>query len=585
MNDSFRVSVVGTTVAVFVAAVLTAGILAVPYRSLLPPEDSRQERLHLNTKNTTRFMGKDPGEIAAAVSRAVYPAVSPESTPDLVILYAVEDWQGGLAASSLLRPLNAVLLPAAGNVQKEIDRLKPGGSVSLGGKKILAMNKAPAKKDALRVVPGDILSLLEKANAPPLHAILVDEKDPASALLAAPWAAFSGDLIVFDSKQAPPEIPLYALGDVRVNGLKPIRGKTPVRTSIIFAEFFNPDDLFGWNFNKSTLTGYRAFILASPNDPAAALLSANLAWRGKPGPLLWADGNRLPPEIKNYLWGQRPAFWTTPSEGPFHHFWILGDEGAITFAAQSQADYAVEIGPYRMKGPGMSGMDVLASIWIALGFASSLWIVFHAARFLPWLNWVMKLAWPLLAMAMGPFGILFYWLAYRGPVIDHNGMVVWDRPLWLQGMAATAGSVGIGAQIMVATGFLISISGLPMVSGRGPLFWLGSPMVLVMVANFVVAVIVAWLLYQTPMLSMFHGQSYKQALPGALPIVLVSMAAASLAMFPAMWWLMMWNLPMMPQEENILWFGVMFFSVFLAFLVAWPFNCLLVLSRRKSGLM
>jgi hypothetical protein len=56
-------------------------------------------------------------------------------------------------------------------------------------------------------------------------------------------------------------------------------------------------------------------------------------------------------------------------------------------------------------------------------------------------------------------------------------------------------------------------------------------------------------------------------------------------MNPGMWWLMMWNLPMMPTEESILWFGVMFFTGFMAFLLAWPFNYALIRAQRKSGLM
>jgi hypothetical protein len=87
------------------------------------------------------------------------------------------------------------------------------------------------------------------------------------------------------------------------------------------------------------------------------------------------------------------------------------------------------------------------------------------------------------------------------------------------------------------------------------------------------------------MIAMFHGLSYTQALPKALPIVLGSMASVSLAMFPAMWWLMMLNIKMMPSEESILWFGVMFLAVFLGFLISWPFNYLFVRKQRKSGLM
>jgi hypothetical protein len=138
---------------------------------------------------------------------------------------------------------------------------------------------------------------------------------------------------------------------------------------------------------------------------------------------------------------------------------------------------------------------------------------------------------------------------------------------------------------MVTSGFIVTLSGMPLLPARGPLFWLGTPMILVMIINYVVAVLVSWPLYQTPMIAMFHGVSYVEALPRALPLVLVSMAAAALAMNPGMWWLMMSKFPMMPTEESILWFGTMFFTVFLAFLMAWPFNYLFVRRHQKAGLM
>jgi hypothetical protein len=100
-----------------------------------------------------------------------------------------------------------------------------------------------------------------------------------------------------------------------------------------------------------------------------------------------------------------------------------------------------------------------------------------------------------------------------------------------------------------------------------------------------VAVLISWPLYQTPMLAMFHGMGYRETLLKALPIVLGSMAAVSLAMFPGMWYWMMDNLPMMPAEESILWFGVMYFTVFMGLLVAWPFNYLFVRAHQKAGLM
>lgn len=576
------------TVAVLAAALLIAGELAVLYRSMQPPEGYDQPRMHFNTKNTTRFDGANAAEVGALVSRAVYPATTTTNTPDVIILYEESDWQGGLAATPLLRPFNAVLLPAsiAGDT---LSQLHPAGSEQLGGVQVLLVNSATAPAGTWRtqeITASDIPGLLNEAGVPPSQVLVVAANDPATALLAAPWAAYSGDLIVFDAADAPADLPQYALGPVTAEKAKRIDTGSPAAVAIAFARYKDPDNPhFGWGMDAESLTGYRAFTLARPDDPATALLSANLARRGKPGPLLWAGQQTLPQEVNNYLFSQRAAFWVTPSEGPFHHFWIMGDPQTISFPAQSQADYAVEIGPYMMKGYAAGPMDMLAAVWVVFGFASAAWIAFHEVKFLPHQNWLMRLAWPLLALMIGPFGIPLYGLAYNRPVIKHDQMVMWDRPLWLQGLVATVSAVGFGGLLMVATGFGLTLFGLPLIPNSGPFFWLGTPMILVMLINYGAAVLISWPLYQTPMISMFHGLSYLQALPKALPIVLASMAAAALGMFPGMWWLMMWNLPMMPTEESLLWFGVMFFTVFMAFLMAWPFNYLFVRQHSKSGLM
>ena len=71
---------VGVTVAVLVAALLVAAEFAVVYLGIQAPHGYNQSRLHWNTKNTTRFAGGDVAEVAALVSRAVYPATQPETT-------------------------------------------------------------------------------------------------------------------------------------------------------------------------------------------------------------------------------------------------------------------------------------------------------------------------------------------------------------------------------------------------------------------------------------------------------------------------------------------------------------------------
>lgn len=583
---------VSLVLAVLVVALLVAGAVAVPYRATRPPSGADQPRVHYNTKNSTRFDGNDLATVAGLVGQAVYPATQPVNTPDVVILYNPSNWQAGLSAASLLRPLNAVLLPAVPEIEMELDRLQPGGSEPLGGVQLLLVDDAAQPESnfsSQQISAGDIGDLLAQTGVEPRHAILVDPTDPETALLAAPWAAYSGDLIVFDPADVPAGSPLYILGGLELEGddIKRITAGTPAATSVAFARYEDEENpFFGWGMVSPSPTGYRAYTLARPDDPAMALLSANLARRGKPGPLLWANETELPAVVNDYLWSQRAAFWVTPSEGPFHHFYVLGDTAQISFPAQGQADYAVEIGPYVGKGAGASGIDMLATMWVVFGIASALWIAFHEQKFLPHQMWIMRLAWPMVALVIGPFGILLYYLAYRCPVIRRGEMWMWDRPLWLQGLVSTVGSVGFGGPLMVVIGFIITFFGMPLIANDVPyLFWLGTPMVLLMIANYIGAVTLAWLFFQTPMLAMFYGLPYAKTLPKALPIVLASMASVSLAMFPGMWWLMMMHIPMMPTEESILWFGVMFFTVFMGLLVAWPFNYMFIRAQRKAGLM
>ena len=407
--------------ALLIAAILIAAVVAVPLRFITAPQGYDQPtRIHWNTKNTTRFMGENRAALAAQVSQAVYPATQAENTPSVVLLYAPDDWQLALQAAALLRPLNAVLLPAETDVAEEIVRLSPRGSEQLDGARVVTLGQAQSPGGAdLALDAAGMAGVRSRIGFPPRHAILVDPNDPDMALLAAPWSAYSGDQVVFDPADAPQGVPLYALGNVAApQGTPRIVGPDPAATAVAFAKYEDPQNpLFGWGMDADTLTGYRAYTLALPEDPATAVLSANLVRRGKAGPLLWAGSAVLPIPTNDYLWSQRAGFWVTPSEGPFHHVYVLGGLNAITFPAQSQADYALEMGPYKGKGAGMSGVDMLAAVWVVFGMASAAWIFFHEHKFLPHQNWVLRLAWPLAAFILGPFAIGLYVLAYNQPLI------------------------------------------------------------------------------------------------------------------------------------------------------------------------
>lgn len=596
MPDWFKFCAIA--LAGLMVVILLGGALSVPYRWVRAPDPSArdQPRAHFNTKNSTRFLGADVTETASLLARAVYPGTTAANAPDLLIFYDDADWPGGLAAASLLQPLNGLLLPAsaAGNLPADFT---VNGSEAFGGVQALLINGATIESNrfsAQETAPAEVATILQENNAAPRHAILVDGDDPATAILAAPWAAYSGDLIIFDIANAPDGLPVYALGGVDVDEdeiVARIGNSNAASTAVKFASFEDEaNPLFGWGLNANSLTGYRGFTIVPEGEPGMGLLSANLARRGKPGPLFWTPPKELPQGVYNYFFSQRAAFWVTPSEGPFHHFYVLGNTDAVSFLAQGQADYSVEIGPYFQKGVAAGPLDLLAAAWVLFGVASALWITVHQARFLPAQNWLMKLAWPLLGLMIGPFGILFYRLAYNRPIIKKempNGqtMIMWDRPLWLQGLVATASAVGFGAMIMVFTGYLVTLFGVPLIPIENYAFLLGTPMILIMIINYVVAVVVAWLVFQTPMMATMYGTSYREALPKAFPLVAASMAAAAVGMNPSMWWFMMSKIPMMPTEESILWFGTMFFTAFVAFLIAWPLNYYFVRTQRKAGLM
>lgn len=580
-----------TIFAGLMVVVLLGAALSVAWRWVRAPEPEgyEQPRVHFNTKNTTRFAGSNLAETASLVAQAVYPGTTDANAPDLVIFYEDADWRAGLAASSLVRPLNALLLPASAATALADDFVVKG-SDQFGGAQGLLVDGAAIGEGRFttqNIAAADIADILEESGAAPQHAIIVDAEDPATAILAAPWAAWSGDLIVFDDEATPGDIPAFSLGGAEAGESIPQIGSASASaTAVAFAKYEDESSpLFGWGFNANSLTGYRGFTIAPEGENGLALLSANLARRGKPGPLFWSGERELPQGVYNYFFSQRAAFWETPSEGPFHHFYILGDTTAISFPAQGEADYSVEIGPYFQKGVGAGPLDMLASAWVLFGVASAVWIVLHQAKFLPYQNWLMQLAWPLLALMIGPFGIPFYRLAYNRPLIKMKKMLMWDRPLWLQGLVATASAVGFGAMIMIFTGYLVTLFGMPLIPMQNVAFLLGTPMILVMIINYVVAVVVAWFLFQTPMMAVMYDVSYREALPKAFPLVAASMLAAAIGMNPSMWWFMMSKSPMMPSEESILWFGIMFFTAFVAFLIAWPLNYYFIREQRKAGLM
>lgn len=139
---------------------------------------------------------------------------------------------------------------------------------------------------------------------------------------------------------------------------------------------------------------------------------------------------------------------------------------------------------------------------------------------------------------------------------------------------------------MIAVGFLFVWFGFPIFFPEwivGPFFWLGAGMPIMMIAMYVLTVLIVVPMVQYPMKEMMMDMPKKKLVMMAFKTTALSMAAVSLGMMTTAWWTMMYHIPMMPKEDDILWFGVMWLASFAGFLVAWPLNWLMIRSHLKPG--
>jgi hypothetical protein len=160
------------------------------------------------------------------------------------------------------------------------------------------------------------------------------------------------------------------------------------------------------------------------------------------------------------------------------------------------------------------------------------------------------------------------------------------RPQNIQSAAATVMGFGYGAPLMIAIGFLFVWFGFPLAYGEGIsdfVYWLGAGMPIMMIGMFVLSILTAWLLAQYPMKKMMIAMPEKKVAWISFKTTFLSMLAVSLGMMTLTWWMMMNHIPMMPKEDDILWFGVLWIASFLGFLVAWPFNWFMIRGQLKPG--
>ncbi len=365
-----------------------------------------------------------------------------------------------------------------------------------------------------------------------------------------------------------------------------LSGRNPADHAVRLAEYRDEATEFGWGRKHDRQNGYFHYVVTTPKDALMGLAALPFA-RSNNASLLYAgDDGSLPASTDRYAWTQRSDWFVSPSEGPFRHFWVVSP--MVSYAAQSRMDFSVEKAEYASLGAVALGyMEGLMIMFITLGIASSIFVGVHAANTLPMVHVPMKIAWTLGSLLLPIIGPLLYLTAYRRPAYKSaDGTWHWLRPQNIQSAAATMMGFGYGAPLMVAIGFLFVWFGFPLIYDEWLsdfVYWLGAGMPIMMIGMFVLSVLTAWLLAQYPMKKMMMDMPEKQVAWMSFKTTLLSMAAVSLGMMSLTWWMLMNHIPMMPKEDDILWFGSLWVASFLGFLVAWPFNWFMIRSHLKPG--
>jgi hypothetical protein len=353
-----------------------------------------QGAVSLATRNTTRLGGADAATDAAAVARAVYPALTAASRPATVVLVNGRDWHAALAASSLSgAPLRAPVLFSEGDslplvTSETLEALAPLGANALGGAQVLRIGtNAPLPRKYLTrslrpalpdVTAAAIAGLLRRAatHAPRQVIVVPDNAARALAMPAAGLSAESGAPILFVHPARVPAatasvlvalkrpsiyvLDAPALGRPALSELRRLGAVTELPSAapgevagaaanaIAVARF--TDAQFGWGV-KEPGHGLVFANAARPLDaPAAALLSAT----GDYGPLLLLEtAGAIPTPLGAYLGDIQPAYTAAfdfrPVRGVYNHGWLIGDERAISTVTQAQIDSLLEIAPRKQS--------------------------------------------------------------------------------------------------------------------------------------------------------------------------------------------------------------------------------------------
>ena len=330
------------------------------------------------TKNTTRVGGADAVADAAAVTLTIYPSTTSDTHPEAVVLVP-QDWRVAAAAAALMAPpvrapllfSDGTSLPGASDAA--LKALAPRGSQAIGNAQVIRVGDV-ARPGGLRSTdltgtdPFTLANAIDRLvsaakGSTSDHVVVASADAPAYSMPAAAWAAKAGDPVLFVHQSSIPpatvaalrrhqQPKIYVLGPPsavgasvvaklrRLGAVTRISANDPVRNAIAFARF--TDGAFGWG----VIDPGHGLVFLNASQPLSAAAAAPLSASGTYGPALVVDtAGSVPAALRGYLLDIQPGYRKDPVRGVYNHGWVIGDERAVSAAAQARLDALLEIVP------------------------------------------------------------------------------------------------------------------------------------------------------------------------------------------------------------------------------------------------
>lgn len=225
--------------------------------------------------------------------------------------------------------------------------------------------------------------------------------------------------------------------------------------------------------------------------------------------------------------------------------------------------------PYALSVLGrLAWIDIVLLGWFVLVFLSVVYVAWDAFHHLPEPA-VIKWAWVLTTLYLGPVGAAFYILADKEPRPGEHARFV--APMWKQALGSTLHCVAGDATGVIFAATLTGLLGLPM--------WID------MTTEYVLGFAFGLFIFQSLFMKDIMGVSYRVALRQSFMPEWISMNAMMAGMFPIMVSHMMGRDMRAMDPHELMYWGVMSLAIGVGFLTAYPANWWLVRQGLKHGLM